>query len=159
VHPQRLSENRSPFLLVANTPNDPEGSPEPSNRRRGEHLIRPIDVLVVEDSPALRRTVATVLANDGYEVLSAADGLDALRVLENCDPKLLLLDLQLPRMEGKELVQEIRHRRISIRIIIMTGTQDARRAARELRADGYLSKPFELDEVLALAEQYCPRAA
>jgi CheY-like chemotaxis protein len=121
-----------------------------------DRLIQPIDVLVVEDNPPLRHTVAAALRSDDYEVLSAADGLDALRVLEHTDPWLMLLDMQLPRMNGPELIREIRRRGIRIKVIIMTGTQDARQAAQELEADGYLAKPFEIDDLTRLADQHRP---
>src|SRR5207302_511419 len=95
-------------LLSSGVPNGASEPGEIHDRRRSERLIRPIDVLVVEDNPPLRQTVATALASEGYEVLSAADGVDALGVLEHTDPWLLILDIQLPRMDGRELVREIR---------------------------------------------------
>jgi len=138
---------------------DREEPVEPPARTRSEHLIRSVDILVVEDNPGFRRSVATALVGDGYEVLSAADGVDALRVLEHTDPWLLLLDVNLPRMDGRDLVQELKDRRISVKVVIMTGAQDARRTAQELGADGYLAKPFDLDELARIVEHHRPQAA
>jgi len=127
--------------------------------RTNKRLIRPIDIVIVEDSPDLRRIVASTLLSEGYEVLSAADGVDALRVLEQTDPWLLLLDIQLPRMDGRQLIEEMKARRIRTKVIIMTGTQNARQAAQDMQADGYLAKPFELDELSKIAERHRPPAA
>jgi two-component system response regulator MprA len=111
---------------------------------------------VVEDNPNLRRTIAEALDGEGYAVLSAADGVDALRALDRADPWLILLGRRLPRMDAKEFVREVRERRLRARAVVVTGAEDATRTARELQADGYLVKPFELDELFALVERYRP---
>jgi DNA-binding response OmpR family regulator len=112
---------------------------------------------VVEDNPNLRRTIVEALAGEGYAVLSAADGVDALRALVQADPWLILLARRLPRMDAKELIHEARERRLRARAVVITGAEDATMTARELEADGYLGKPFELDELFALVERYSPQ--
>jgi DNA-binding response OmpR family regulator len=118
---------------------------------------RPADILVVEDNPNLRRTIAEALYSEGYAVLSAADGVDALRVLNQADPWLILMGRRLPRLDTKEFLHEVRRRRMKAKAVIVTGAEDASEAVEELQADGYLAKPFELDELFTLVERYSPK--
>jgi len=76
------------------------------------------DVLVLEDDPVLRRTVAFSLHAEGYRVIGARDGIDALHVLESALPRGGLLGLQLPAMDGVAFVNEIRARGIDPAIIV-----------------------------------------
>ena len=153
-----MGSHTGPILLSAELNNPIELQSGTPSRQIADHLIRPVDVLVIEDNPVLRRTVATALVGEGYQVLSAADGIDALRVLELTNPWLLFLDIQLPRMDGRDLIIEMRKRDIRTSVVIMTGTQNARAAARELGADGHLSKPFDLDDLLDLAKHFSAAA-
>jgi DNA-binding response OmpR family regulator len=140
----RLQETQNNWVLVRNI------DPGPRSRRQQ----RTFDVLVVEDDPVLRRTIAFSLQSEGFEVMGARDGVDALRVLEAGTPWLILLDLRLPGMNGADFAAEVRARHIPSRIAIVTGTREAREAARELGADDYLAKPFEVEDLVDLVNRH-----
>jgi len=114
----------------------PPGSPLPSR-----------DVLVVEDDPSLRRTIAEALQMRGFQVTSARDGADALKAISTTIPRVILLDVRLPVMNGLEFAREVRRRSLDTRIIVMTGANDPQKLARDSLADGYLAKPFILSEL------------
>ena len=84
-------------------------------------------VLVVEDSASLRMAIASILEQDGYTVLSAADGVQALDVMEESQPDLVLADIAMPVMDGYELYRAVRERPewISIPFIFLTGRSQA----------------------------------
>lgn len=107
-------------------------------------------VLVVEDDPNIRDLVRSNLLARGYDVIVSTDGSNAVRLVLDRDPHVVLLDLTLPGMDGLELCREIRHR-FSLGIIVVS----ARRAesdkvmALNLGADDYMTKPFSINELLA----------
>jgi CheY-like chemotaxis protein len=110
----------------------------------------PLRILVVDDNAALRENVAEALALEGYDVAAAADGAQTLRRLERERFDVVLLDLQMPGMSGRELLAHLRAdpRLGSVRAIVMSG--DCGPSARAaIRADGFLQKPFGVSELLA----------
>jgi two-component system response regulator MprA len=117
-------------------------------------LDRPI--LVVDDEPAIRTMVAEVLAMEGYPVLTAADGNEALQVIERGVPALLILDLWMPRLNGLALAHTLEERGIDIPIVVMTASNAADPWARSIGAKCYLQKPFDLSDLLAAIEEHCP---
>ncbi len=112
-------------------------------------------VLLVEDDPDLRVFVQEVLEEAGYRVLAAGDGLDALEQASTQVPDLILLDMRMPCMDGWEFARAFRaqHTR-RVPIIVFTAATDAAQRADEIQADGYLAKPFELAELLAIVEHF-----
>lgn len=84
-------------------------------------------ILVVEDDPALRELYRTSLRAAGYAVVGVEDGLDALRLIEGSKPRAVVLDLALPRLGGREVLDELRSNAATQRIpvIIVTGTDHA----------------------------------
>ena len=124
---------------------------------RSGRQAKAFDVLIVEDDPVLRRTIAFSLQAEGFFVMGARDGVDALRVLETATPWLILLDLRLPGMNGADFAAEVRARGIPSRIAVVTGTREAREAAQEIGAVDYLAKPFDVDDLVDLV--YRHRAA
>ncbi len=127
-------------------------NPGPSTR----HSTQTFDVLIVEDDPTLRRTVAEALQDVGYRVIGARDGVDALRVLESAAPWLILLDMGLPLMNGREFAHEVRRRNIKTKILVVTAALDAANLAKETDADGYIAKPFEVEELLDAVGKHRP---
>jgi DNA-binding response OmpR family regulator len=111
---------------------------------------------VVEDDPSARRAYVEVLQQEGYHVVAARDGSDALRVLDRALPWLILLDLRLPVMGGAEFAHEVKRRGIDARIIVMTGGPNVSHWANEIKADGYLSKPFRVKELVDSVKQFRP---
>ena len=109
-------------------------------------------VLVVDDSLTVRKITTRLLARDGYAVASARDGVDALQWLADQTADAILLDIEMPRMDGFEFARTIRNdpRLSSIPIIMITSrTADKHRArAAELGIEAYLGKPFQEEELL-----------
>jgi two-component system KDP operon response regulator KdpE len=107
-------------------------------------------VLVVDDEPQLRRVLRTVLVAEGYVVLEAGDGRQALAASRSHDPDLVLLDLRLPVLNGFEVCRQIR-RASSVPIIVLTvrNSESAKVQALDSGADDYIVKPFAIQELLA----------
>jgi CheY-like chemotaxis protein len=117
-------------------------------------------VLVVEDDPAMRELVEVILVDAGYPVVTAADGQAALERVAHEVPGVILLDMKMPRMNGWEFARAFRARYGRLTpIVVLTAATDAGQRAREIQAEGYLGKPFELDDLLRTVEQYVGRAA
>jgi DNA-binding response OmpR family regulator len=116
-------------------------------------------VLLVEDETTLRETLALNLSEEGYEVLTAGDGLSGLRLAREATPDLVILDLMLPELDGLSLTRLLR-RDSSVPIIMLTarGTEIDKIAGLETGADDYVVKPFSLGELLARVRANLRRA-
>jgi two-component system chemotaxis response regulator CheY len=114
--------------------------------------VREGPILVVEDDPAILSTVADILEFEGYDVERAMNGVEALDVVERVRPRLVLLDMRMPVLDGWGFARTLDDRGIELPIIVMTAAQDARRWAQEIGAEGYVAKPFELTDLLAAIE-------
>ena len=112
-------------------------------------------VLVVEDNTDLREALAVILAGAGYAVLTAADGRDALAMAADRPPTLVLLDLQMPVMDGQAALVGLRQLPEHIPVVFMSAGLRARDAAARHDVEGYLEKPFEVDELLHLVARFC----
>ncbi|WP_439606578.1 Hpt domain-containing protein [Hydrogenophaga sp.] len=120
-------------------------------------------VLVVDDSITVRRVTQRLLQREGYRVTLAADGLQALEKLQTERPTVVLSDIEMPRMDGFDLVRNIRSdvRLSDLPVIMITSriAEKHREHARELGVDHYLGKPYSEDELLALIAHYAKAAA
>ncbi|MCX4245094.1 response regulator transcription factor [Paraliomyxa miuraensis] len=119
-------------------------------------------VLVVDDEPDVSVTLQMILEAHGYEVVVAANGVEALHRIVERVPAVILLDMLMPVMNGWELVAEL-SRRYSHRppIIVVTAAENARERAFEVGAEDYLRKPFDvralLDKIAALVTTTSPQ--
>jgi len=114
-------------------------------------------ILIVDDDAAIRLAVSWALGDAGYRVSLAENGQHALDRVSTDPPALLLLDMRMPVMDGWELAR--RYRSLPgphAPIVVMTAAQDARERARQVDADDYLAKPFELDALVTLVQRYVP---
>ncbi len=115
-------------------------------------------VMVVDDSLTVRRVTQRLLERQGYTVLLAKDGVDALRQLQDSRPDVMLVDIEMPRMDGYDLTRNVRGNRTTADIpIIMITSRTAekhRSTAFELGVNEYLGKPYQEDELLRLIKQY-----
>jgi len=107
---------------------------------------------VVDDEPTIRSLVAEVLEFEGYPVVTAANGSEALAFIEQTEPSLLILDLWMPRLNGPALARKLEERGVDVPIVVMTASNLADPWARAVGARTYLQKPFELSELLAAVE-------
>ena len=106
-------------------------------------------VLIVEDDAATRRLYKFLLTNGGYLVLEAEDGYAALEQLAKHRCELVITDMNMPRMDGMELIKAIRRDYSGIYVILITafGTPDTEKQALRIGANDYLAKPFDFEEL------------
>lgn len=110
-------------------------------------------VLVVDDDEMIRRLVRTVLEADDYSVSEARDGSEALNLIEDVRPKLVILDIMMPGMDGVEVCRRIDHD--IYKVVILTARDDPalETACKEAGADAFLTKPFSSIQLLDLVEE------
>ena len=116
----------------------------------GEHNT----VLVVDDDTSILDTVSAILSGEGYDVVSAATGQEALAAVARKQPQLILLDMRMPVMDGWAVARSLREQGINVPIVVMTAAESAQRWADEVGAEGFLAKPFGLDELLTTVERF-----
>jgi CheY-like chemotaxis protein len=125
-------------------------------QNRSEETPRPIsvcDVMVVDDDLAILYTLAEALEQEGYSVEIANNGAEALNALQYVRPRVVLLDLRMPVLDGWAFVDIVRERRLAFKLVLMTATPDVGHWAEEVGTDGLLMKPFELNELMDLVER------
>jgi chemosensory pili system protein ChpA (sensor histidine kinase/response regulator) len=115
-------------------------------------------VMVVDDSLTVRKITSRMLAREGYEFVTAKDGVDALQQLQDVRPDVILLDVEMPRMDGFEFARNVRADEAtrSIPIIMITSrTADKHRShAIELGVNEYMGKPYQEEQLLSLIARY-----
>lgn len=108
--------------------------------------------LVVDDSVSVRRTMEQLMHDSGYEVLTARDGVDALGVVQSCAPDIVLVDLEMPRMNGLELTSALRNRQATkaTPVVMITSrfTDKHRQLASDAGVNAFLTKPYSEDLLL-----------
>ena len=118
-------------------------------------------VMVVDDSITMRKVTTRVLERADYEVATAKDGLDAVEKLQDMTPDLLLLDIEMPRMDGYELATYMRNdarlRRIPIIMITSRTGEKHRQRALEIGVERYLGKPYQEDDLLRQVQEVLKR--
>jgi len=113
------------------------------------------EVLVVEDDPDMAAVVQMIVAEAGYQVRTAGDGAEALERIAERMPGVILLDMRMPVMDGWEFAREFGARfGRAAPIVVITAAENARARAEEIGADGWLEKPFELDEVVRMVSRF-----
>lgn len=117
-------------------------------------------ILIVDDDPPSLKMTAFLLREEGYQVLTAEDGRQALHLIEEEEPDLLVLDVMMPHIDGLEVCRRVRQsRNVPIIILSAKGETSDRVLGLELGADDYLAKPFEPSELLARIKALLRRAA
>ena len=134
---------------VSQLPTHPNAAPIPS---ANGHAVEQMDesVLVVDDDPLVRDLLVQFLSLRGYRALGVKDGHDALRMIEDVPPDLVLLDMIMPGMSGIEVLQALREREFPGGIIIMTGShnEELLEDAWALGPQEVLVKPIDLERLL-----------
>jgi DNA-binding response OmpR family regulator len=112
-----------------------------------------VRVLVVDDDHNILDFVDMALSYEGYDVITAEDGEAAIDLVDRSNPELILLDMHMPVMDGWEFSQ--RYNKVPgphAPIIVLTAAMDAASAAKDIQADGFLGKPFDLGELLEMVK-------
>jgi CheY-like chemotaxis protein len=119
-------------------------------------------ILVVEDDELIRESLVEVLGDNGYEVIGAADGQEALDQLDQLPdpPCLIVLDLMMPVMDGREFrrIQREDPRHRDIPVVVISAFRDLDEIAKELAPIGHFKKPIKLADLLAVVQTHCPHA-
>lgn len=114
--------------------------------------VAPRPVLIVDDEPALRETAAYILESEGYRVVTAANGEEALAVLKRERPAAVLLDINMPKKNGFEVCREIKGdpelRGTYVILLTARGQKTDEAEGLASGADAYLTKPFDDEEIL-----------
>ena len=112
-------------------------------------------ILVVDDEENIRHSLRGVLQDEGYDVLEAENGRDALAMLGQTVPRLAIVDVWMPEMDGIELVQRMRHAAPRVPIVVISGHGSIETAVRAIRlgATDFLEKPFQLDALLQVVNR------
>jgi chemosensory pili system protein ChpA (sensor histidine kinase/response regulator) len=115
-------------------------------------------IMVVDDSLTVRRVTQRLLERQGFQVMLAKDGVDALRQIQDALPDVLLVDIEMPRMDGYDLTRAVRSnpetRNIPILMITSRTAAKHRSLAFELGVNEYLGKPYQEEELLRLIRRH-----
>jgi DNA-binding response OmpR family regulator len=105
-------------------------------------------ILVVDDDPDIRELLFTALEDEGYEVVPAGNGQEALAVVRTFRPDVIVLDLMMPVMDGWQFANELRAMDEDIPLVLLSAARDLRTHAKNLDAADIIEKPFDLSELL-----------
>lgn len=118
-------------------------------------MTQPARILVVDDDPDIRTAIGMTLEEEGYVVDTASHGADALVLLEQTPPALILLDMRMPVLDGWGFMQAYRQSSLPmVPVIVLTAARDAAVYAHEVAATDYLAKPFRIEELLRVVAEY-----
>lgn len=113
-------------------------------------------ILVVDDEPVIRYFVAELLRLEGYSVETAGNGQEALETIERRRVSIILLDMQMPVLDGPGLSRELTRRGVDLPIVLMSASREAPDCAIEMRAVACLSKPFGVGDLLDVVRRVHP---
>jgi len=116
-------------------------------------------ILIVDDQFGIRILLNEVFQKEGYQTFQAANGVQALEIVTNHHPDLVLLDMKIPGMDGIEILKRMKVIDPEIRVIIMTayGELDMIQEAKNLGALTHFAKPFDIDDIRAAVRQHIPQ--
>lgn len=113
-------------------------------------------ILIVDDSETVRQVLQMTLVNAGFDVVAAEDGVDALNKLSDAQVDMLITDLNMPNMDGLELIKKVReegaHRFTPIVMLTTESSEAKKLAGREAGASGWIVKPFKPEQLLKVVK-------
>jgi DNA-binding response OmpR family regulator len=118
----------------------------------GQRFARP--VLVVDDDEATRSAERAVLTEDGFRVIEARDGAEAMRQIQADPPALIVLDIQMPGVDGPSFARDLRMALKHVPLVILTGVEDPKHEADLCNAEAFLSKPFNAPEFVKVVRRF-----
>jgi CheY-like chemotaxis protein len=114
-------------------------------------------ILVIDDDVEILAMLRDFLEGEGLTVRTAGNGAEALDIVDAVAPALILLDMRMPVLDGWGFAARLRERRATYPIVVMTAAESAQRWADEIGANGFIAKPFDVDELLQLIERHRKR--
>lgn len=107
------------------------------------------EILVVDDQQGIRLLLKEVFKKEGYTIHLAANGLDALRIVDEQNIDCVLLDMKIPGMDGLEILKKLKEKKAHVPVIMMTafGEQDLMDCAKNLGAERFFTKPFNIFDI------------
>jgi len=151
INPVQLSQRANVPVFDPNAADHVVADRPMLAQKASAHEGRPL-VMIVDDSLTVRKITSRLLTREGFDVVTAKDGMDALQVLAENTPDVILLDIEMPRMDGFEFTKTIKadgkHAHIPIIMITSRTAEKHRSRAAELGVDLYLGKPYQEDELL-----------
>lgn len=128
----------------------------------GPAAVAKARVMVIDDSQTIRRTAETLLVKEGYEVITASDGYEALGKIVDHQPQVIFIDIMMPRLDGYQVCALIKgNPKFSATPVVMLSSKDGvfdRARGRIVGSDQYLTKPFTKDEILAAVKTHVKAA-
>ena len=117
------------------------------------------NILVVDDDAQVRKTLSSILSEEGYSVVTAENGKQATKISEKSRFDMALIDIKLPDMEGTELLQRLKQNQPHMVKIIITGFPTLENAMETVNegADGYILKPFDVEKLLEMIRKHLKR--
>lgn len=115
---------------------------------------KPRPILLVDDDLAILEAERQVLTDHGFRVVQARDGGEALRAIDAEPPAMIVLDVQMPGIDGPTFARELRTRLRRVPLVILTAVADPKREADRCNAEAYLRKPFDADELVRLVRRF-----
>ncbi|MFS0863007.1 response regulator [Fredinandcohnia sp. 179-A 10B2 NHS] len=115
-------------------------------------------ILIVDDQYGIRILLNEVFHKEGYKTFQAANGVQAIDIVQKHSPDLVLLDMKIPGMDGIEILKRLKKIDPEIRVIIMTayGELDMIQEAKDLGAITHFAKPFDIDEIREAVRKHIP---
>ena len=117
-------------------------------------------IMVVDDSLSVRQMMSFTLGNAGYEVVEAEDGKDALDKLSGLQVNMIVTDLNMPNVNGIDLIRSVRskseHKYIPIVVLTTESHESRKRESKEAGATGWITKPFKPDQLIGVIEKVMP---
>ncbi len=114
-------------------------------------------IMTVDDSASVRQMIGFTLKNEGYEVMEAEDGIDALKKLSNAQVDMVLTDLNMPNMDGIELIKQLRthqnYKFIPIIFITTESQQEKKQQGKQAGATGWIVKPFKPEQLIGVIKK------
>ncbi len=112
-------------------------------------------ILICDDEEGIRESFKLIL-EDNYELKFAKDGMEALDLLDSISPRLMLLDIKMPKMHGMDILKKVKNKKPNLPVVIVTGYQSVEMASDAIKngAADYIPKPFETKHIQKIVAQY-----
>jgi len=118
----------------------------------------PATILTADDSPSMRQMIAFTLQNAGYQVIEAVDGADAIERLARSTVQMLITDLNMPNVDGIELIRRVRalpqYKYLPILMVTTESEETKKQEGRAAGASGWIIKPFRAEQLVAVAKRF-----